>query len=501
MTALPSSFTLGDGAREAASWHAGWALGVGIGAALLLTVLGAAPVAALTALGCSAVPGVAGWLLRPSRGHGVYLLLVWAVACALAMALTGGVSGPLMIWGLAPILAAAAMGGLWLDGATFSFAAFAGVALIQFAGKAAPAPAGAVGLSLGMIGVATTLAGAVVALTTLTARRDSLTKGSAARLQPVVASSPGSTTSALDALATVDAQVAELRAKLLEAQAARDIAESDAKAKIRFLANMSHELRTPLNAIMGFSDIMRARLFGELPGKYAEYAELIHESGVHLLDLINDVLDMSKIEAEKYDLALEIFDVREPVNAALRIMRAQADDVNVHLRAVLPPAALDVDADRRAIKQILLNLISNALKYTPAGGTVTVTVHAVDEALEIVVSDTGVGIAPEDLERLGRPFEQAGDSERRARGTGLGLSLVAAFARLHGGQMAVESQLGEGAAFTVRMPVLVDEAARIALSAQTAARIAQARAAQAAERVEPGVEDESDGFISPSAPS
>ena len=489
MTAISPPLSLGDTGREAASWHAGWALSVGVGAALLLTALGAAPVAVLSALACSAAPGVAGWLLRPSRGHGVYLLLAWAIASALAMALTGGISGPLMIWGLAPVLAAAAMGGLWMDGATFSFAAFAGVALIQFAGKAAPAPTGAIGFSLGLIGIATTLAGALVALTTLTKRRDSLAT-EAADARPVLA------------LAAPDSQVAELRAQLKEAQAARDAAQSDAAAKIRFLANMSHELRTPLNAIMGFSDIMRARLFGELSGKYGEYAELIHESGVHLLDLINDVLDMSKIEADKYDLALEVFDVREPVNAALRIMRAQADDVHVYLRTVLPPSALDVDADRRAIKQIVLNLVSNALKYTPAGGTVTVTVQAVDDMLEIGVSDTGVGIAPEDLERLGRPFEQAGDSERRARGTGLGLSLVSAFARLHGGQMGVESQLGEGAAFTLRLPVLVDEAARQALAAQTEARIAAAREALRQESTRSKPDEDDDGFISspPAAP-
>ncbi|MHB8287293.1 MAG: sensor histidine kinase, partial [Caulobacteraceae bacterium] len=464
-----------------------------------------APVAALTALACSAAPGVAGWLLRPSRGHGVYLLLGWAIASALAMALTGGISGPLMIWGLAPVLAAAAMGGLWLDGTTFSFAAFAGVALIQFAGKAGPMPVGPVGFSLGLIGVATTLAGALVALTSLTRRRDGLAEAAAQTVSSQTMSAESlAAKPALISLAAPDTQVAELRAQLEEANAAREAAESDAAAKIRFLANMSHELRTPLNAIMGFSDIMRARLFGELPGKYGEYAELIHESGVHLLDLINDVLDMSKIEADKYDLALEVFDVREPVNAALRIMRAQADDVHVHLRAVLPPAAVEVDADRRAIKQILLNLISNALKYTPAGGTVTVTVQAAGDMLEIGVADTGVGIAPEDLARLGRPFEQAGDSERRARGTGLGLSLVSAFARLHGGKMDVESQLGEGAAFTLRLPVLVDEAARTALAAQTAARISAARAAQAeALKAQARPSDAlDDGFISepPAAP-
>ena len=228
---------------------------------------------------------------------------------------------------------------------------------------------------------------------------------------------------------------------------------------MRFLANMSHELRTPLNAIMGFSDIMRARLFGELSPKYAEYAELIHESGGHLLELINDVLDVSKIDADRYTLAREVFDAREAATAALRILRQQADDAGVQLRGVLPAAPLEVDADRRALKQIVLNLCSNALKFTPAGGSVTVSFAALDAALEIAVTDTGVGIAPEDLARLGRPFEQAGDAADRVRGTGLGLSLVKALARLHGGDMALESRLGEGSAVTVRMPVLARETA------------------------------------------
>jgi len=218
---------------------------------------------------------------------------------------------------------------------------------------------------------------------------------------------------------------------------------------------MSHELRTPLNAIMGFSDIMRTRLFGDLPPRYSDYPELIHESGRHLLDLINDVLDMSKIEADRYELAREEFDAREPVSAALRILQIQAHESSVQLRGVLPSAELDVNADRRAIKQIVLNLVANALKFTPALGSVTVTLHAADNAMELVVADTGVGIAPEDLIRLGRPFEQAGDAISRTGGTGLGLSLVKAFAKLHGGDMTIESRLGEGTAVTVRLPVLI----------------------------------------------
>ena len=218
---------------------------------------------------------------------------------------------------------------------------------------------------------------------------------------------------------------------------------------------MSHELRTPLNAVIGFSDIMRQQLFGPIPPRYAEYAEAIHKAGGHLLELINDVLDVSRIEADRYDLNIERFDVRETVSAALALVRVQADDKGVDLAAVLPPEALTIAADRRAVKQILLNLLSNAVKFTPSGGAVTVTAEALGESLELNVADTGVGVSPEDLVRLGRPFEQAGGAEQRAQGTGLGLSLVRALAELHQGTMAIDSTPGEGTAVTVRLPVVV----------------------------------------------
>ena len=237
-------------------------------------------------------------------------------------------------------------------------------------------------------------------------------------------------------------------------EAARAEAEAQNAGKSRFLANMSHELRTPLNAIMGFSDIMRQRLFGPLSDRYADYSELIHESGGHLLELINDVLDMSKIEAERFQLNREEFDAREAVNAVLRLMRGQADRAGVHLRGLLPREPLEVVADRRALKQMALNLISNALKFTPKDGAVTVTLQAEGPVLELIVADTGEGIGAEDLLRLGRPFEQAGDGMQKANGTGLGLSLVRAFAELHGGEMQIESQLGEGTTVIVRMPVM-----------------------------------------------
>ncbi len=249
------------------------------------------------------------------------------------------------------------------------------------------------------------------------------------------------------------------RAREIDLERSRLSAEQQNAGKSRFLANMSHELRTPLNAIMGFSDIMRQRLFGPMSDRYAEYAELIHESGSHLLELINDVLDMSKIEAERFELAREDFDARDAITAVLRLMRGQADRAGIQLRGVLPPGPLEADADRRALKQIALNLLSNALKFTPKGGSVTLTVQARGPMLEIVVADTGVGISSADLERLGKPFEQAGDAAQRQGGAGLGLSLVRAFAKLHGGEMTVESVLGEGTTVTVRMPVLIPYAA------------------------------------------
>jgi two-component system, cell cycle sensor histidine kinase DivJ len=235
--------------------------------------------------------------------------------------------------------------------------------------------------------------------------------------------------------------------------AARAEAEAQNRAKSRFLANMSHELRTPLNAVLGFADIMRQRLFGPLPDRYADYAASIHEAGAHLLDLINDVLDVSKIEAQKYQLNPESLDAREPVAAAMALVRTLADERGVKLTGVLPPEPLTVTADRRALKQMALNLLSNAVKFTPPEGSVTVTLGAIGPYLELVVSDTGAGISPEDLKRLGRPFEQAGDGDQRARGTGLGLSLVRSLAELHGGRLTLDSTLGEGTAATVRLPV------------------------------------------------
>ena len=238
-----------------------------------------------------------------------------------------------------------------------------------------------------------------------------------------------------------------------ELATARAEAEANSAGKTQFLASMSHELRTPLNAVIGFSDIMRQQLFGPMPDKYAEYSQLIWESGQHVLDMINDVLDMSKIEARKYDLALEEFDIREPVSAALRLMRGQAHEKRIDIKSRLTSGPLEITADQRAVKQIALNLLSNAIKFTPNGGVVTLDLRQDGEAAELLITDTGIGIAPDDLGRLGQPYEQAGASDQKAMGTGLGLSIVKAMAALHRGTMTLASTLGEGTTVTVRLPL------------------------------------------------
>jgi len=236
---------------------------------------------------------------------------------------------------------------------------------------------------------------------------------------------------------------------------ARDAALSASRAKTRFLANMSHELRTPLNAIIGFSELMTREMFGPLSPRYQEYSRLVHESGAHLLDLINSVLDMSKIEAGKFELHDELFDLEESAESAVRFLKIPAERANVAIKLQIAPNARLVFADRRAVKQILVNLLSNGVKYTPPGGQVQAIARIPEAGLgiEIIVSDNGMGISKQDLERLGKPFEQVENAETRAReGTGLGLALVKSLAQMHGGNALVESVLGEGTVVTVRLP-------------------------------------------------
>jgi two-component system cell cycle sensor histidine kinase PleC len=232
-------------------------------------------------------------------------------------------------------------------------------------------------------------------------------------------------------------------------------AEAANQAKSEFLANMSHELRTPLNAINGFSEIMLAEMFGPLgDDRYKVYAQDILNSGQHLLALINDILDMSKIEAGKMTLRLEAVSVEDVAEEAVRLVRTRAETAGLELTLEVSDLP-DIEADYRALKQILLNLLSNAVKFTPRGGRVTVRAEcAGDTAVRVIVQDTGIGIAPEDLARLARPFEQIESQHAKTQqGTGLGLALSKALLEMQGGALELESTPGRGTVASFRLPV------------------------------------------------
>jgi two-component system cell cycle sensor histidine kinase PleC len=232
-------------------------------------------------------------------------------------------------------------------------------------------------------------------------------------------------------------------------------AEAANQSKSEFLANMSHELRTPLNAINGFSEIMMAEMFGPLgDDRYRDYAQDILKSGQHLLALINDILDMSKIEAGKMALRFEPVSVAEVAEEAVRLIRGRAEDAGLELSLELAELP-DIEADYRAVKQILLNLLSNAVKFTPRGGRVWVrSARAEDGAVQIAVQDSGIGIAAADLARLARPFEQIESQQAKTQqGTGLGLALSKALLEMHGGVLALESAPGRGTTASFVLPI------------------------------------------------
>jgi signal transduction histidine kinase len=224
--------------------------------------------------------------------------------------------------------------------------------------------------------------------------------------------------------------------------------------KSEFLANMSHELRTPLNAIIGFSDVMLSGMTGPLPGKQREFVGDIRDSGKHLLALINDILDLSKIEAGRMELVVAPFDVPVAVAEAVALVRERAERHGVKLESLLEPGVASCHGDQRKVKQILLNLLTNAVKFTPAGGTVALRGRRVEGDYEFSVADTGVGIAPEDQPLIFEEFRQVGnDLDRRAEGTGLGLALTRRLVLLHRGRIGLESAPGKGSTFTFTLPI------------------------------------------------
>jgi len=279
---------------------------------------------------------------------------------------------------------------------------------------------------------------------------------------------------------TVRAQAANITEHVRmekELKNARDTADAATKAKSEFLANMSHELRTPLTSILGFSELLQNHVLGELTERAMKSVGYIHSSGEHLLSLIDDILDLSKVEAGKLQLEPRAVGLKETVDGSLMMLMEKAMDSGIHLELHFEPEAdITIAADERKLKQILYNLLSNALKFTPKGGTVSVRARLISDSglrnadlpsgpspsqsaidgdfIEISVADTGIGIKPGDIAKLFQPFSQLGSaSTKKYEGTGLGLALTKRLVELHGGRIWVESDPGKGSRFTFILPV------------------------------------------------
>jgi signal transduction histidine kinase len=357
----------------------------------------------------------------------------------LGVAFTGGALSPLIV------LYAAAIGLAWTSGRPRLAIEASAFSLLGYVLASLAAGNGA-----GLAGVDLTLLAGPYALGALVLT--GIIAVSAMQARPALAAA--SAAGAVDAAIRQRLSEADARASLLESRAEAALAEAAAanqalESRTRFFAQTSHELRTPLNAIIGFAELMKNQLFGPLPPKYQEYAGLIHEGGRGLSIVIDDVLDLSRIEAG-HTIDPEIISLTDHAAEAVRFMSDTAARKSIALE-MAGEEDVEAFADPKAVRQIALNLISNALKFTPEGGEVSVTTAMSPAGALLAVSDTGVGITEEELTRLSRAFEQ-GEAGRKHKGAGLGLSVVRAFAELHGGRLDIESRVGGGSTIGVFFP-------------------------------------------------
>ncbi|MFH1709758.1 MAG: HAMP domain-containing sensor histidine kinase [bacterium] len=262
-----------------------------------------------------------------------------------------------------------------------------------------------------------------------------------------------------DEIANREKIAEELEIARQDAETAKQDAETANRTKSDFLANMSHELRTPLNSIMGFAEVLQDRLFGGLNAKQGEYIDHIYASGKHLLNLINDILDLSKVEAGKAELELAVFKLKDTMENSIAMLKEQATKHRIDLSLdIAKKADIEIEADERKLKQIIFNLLSNAIKFTTDGGSVRVIVKRDGDEVRISVEDSGIGIKPEDLPKLFSEFTQLESGyTKKHEGTGLGLALTKKLVELHGGSIRVESEFGKGSKFIFTLPVRKDK--------------------------------------------
>ncbi|HOY78525.1 MAG TPA: HAMP domain-containing sensor histidine kinase [Hyphomonadaceae bacterium] len=370
---------------------------------------------------------------------------LWVAFATLAAASTGGSTAMIVIFAVA-VAVAWASGSSRLTGeiAGFSFLALI-AAIVAGAGGSWIQPNDASILAMGY-GVAGVVLVGAIAVTAAPARQQAVQIIPA---KPPVAEPPKNDPALAARLRKVEADLRNALAVADVAKAEVEVAKGQLEQRTTFFAQTSHELRTPLNAIVGFADMMRNAVFGPLPDRYQEYATLIHEGGQNLTLIVDDVLDLARLEAGRYEIHRDLLSLTDMAYEAVHFMRDEATRKQIELELVGDD--VEAFADSKAVRQIALNLISNALKFTPAGGRVEVSAVEGAAGALLAVSDTGVGISPEELTRLSRAFEQGGAGKKQ-KGAGLGLSVVRAMAELHGGRLDIESREGGGSTIAVFFP-------------------------------------------------